>query len=249
MRHCRDTKWHYADALPETSEDIALKHLVRYLETQRLQQRLHRSHLSPFLSPMHKKHMIQNPRDLLDALTNKVALEKLRQQKLKMWTRHRQHQYQDSIDQVVPERNYLLPYDLDFKLDYPDVKSSKDDGQGYGDGFGYDYRDDGVIEKFTLDFHNRYMDRDHTNVLHEGAREAAVHSPATLSGPEFTYKFDDSNLEEKHPFAVKPNDPRYYSDAPFSFGKYTYTLILISLVLSRFVTMPSIQNIERIESL
>ncbi|XP_076649964.1 uncharacterized protein LOC143357389 isoform X2 [Halictus rubicundus] len=35
---------------------------------------------------------------------------------------------------------------------------------------------------------------------------------------EFTFKFDDSNMAEEHPFAVKPNDPRFYQDTPFDSG-------------------------------
>lgn len=34
--------------------------------------------------------------------------------------------------------------------------------------------------------------------------------------PEFTFKFEDSILPETYPFAVKPNDPRYYNNALFS---------------------------------
>lgn len=36
--------------------------------------------------------------------------------------------------------------------------------------------------------------------------------------PQFTFRFADSNLKDRHPFAVKPNDPRYYQDAPFFEG-------------------------------
>lgn len=224
--------------MPETSEDIALKHVARYLEAQRLQQRLHRSHLTPYLSPMHKKHA-QKERDLLETL-NKIAQEDLIRQELKMWTRNRQHHYPEPVNRVVSERDYPLPYyDLDLKLDYPDPKQNEDDRQDYRDGLGYGYKArtdnmdmaygrvfdaDKGVEEPVVGFHDRYRDRNHAGVLHEGSREA-VAQPATIDEPEFTYKFDNSNLEEKHPFAVKPNDPRYYSNAPFSSGKYIYVHI------------------------
>ena len=40
--------------------------------------------------------------------------------------------------------------------------------------------------------------------------------------PQFTYKFDKPNLENKSPFAVAPNDPRFYQDSSFATGKYIF---------------------------
>ncbi|XP_043497221.1 uncharacterized protein LOC122520953 isoform X2 [Polistes fuscatus] len=34
--------------------------------------------------------------------------------------------------------------------------------------------------------------------------------------PEFTYYLNDPNIKEKHPFAIKPDDPRYYKDTIFN---------------------------------
>lgn len=34
--------------------------------------------------------------------------------------------------------------------------------------------------------------------------------------PKFTYYLDDPDIKDKHPFAIKPNDPRYYKDTMFN---------------------------------
>ncbi|XP_012279189.1 uncharacterized protein LOC105699064 isoform X2 [Orussus abietinus] len=36
--------------------------------------------------------------------------------------------------------------------------------------------------------------------------------------PEFTFEFDEANPQEERPFAVRPNDPRYYQDTSFDEG-------------------------------
>lgn len=213
----------YRDALPETSEDVALK-LARYLEAHRLQQRLHRSHLPTFLSSMHKKHnslLDQEKREVLRLLTDKTVNLNLKE-KLLTWLG--QHHRSSQIAGREPE--YILSYDnLDLKRPmYTEEKqSAESDGRfsknlGYGQFFDTD-RD--MIEAI-LDSFREYTDFNHgmETLHHEGGREAApVRSAAVASTPtepEFTYKFDKSNLKEKHPFAVKPNDPRYYDVEPFS---------------------------------
>ncbi|XP_032664974.1 uncharacterized protein LOC116841303 [Odontomachus brunneus] len=205
----------YRDVLPETSEDIALKYLARYLKAQRLQQYLHPS---PFRSPMHKKqHSVQldrqKQRELLETL-KKTTLENLRrQQKLRTWPRHYHQQYYPIND--MSGQDYLMNY---YKLDYPEMKSSEDDSQSYGDSLGYgqafpDANGDAVAE---LDFRGKWMEGDHAIVLHEGGRENTARPAAIDRDTLITFRFDKSNLQEKHPFAVKPNDPRYYSNAPFT---------------------------------
>lgn len=189
---------------------------------------------------------------LLEALTNKAALKNLLLQQKLMWTRYRQqHDPSINGPEIVPQQDYssLLPY-YGLKLNgYPDVVPNEDleDRRDYGNGAvelaGYGYKartnGDGVLggafdagkggrmmveEPAMTDdgsvSHGRHADRDHhAGVLHEGGRETVAQM---ISGPKFTYKFDDSNLVERRPFAVKPNDPRYYDDAPFSSGKYIY---------------------------
>lgn len=217
----------YVDALPETSEDIALKYLARYLKAQRLQQYLYPSHLTSFRSPMHKKHNVQldrqKERELLEVL-KKTTLENFRrQQKLRVWPRHYHHQY-NPINEIMPGQDYLMNYyGVGLKLGYPEMKTSEDDAQGYGEGLRYEqtFPDADGDAMAELDFHGKWMEGDHAIVLHEGGRENTAR-PAAIGEAMVTYRFDKSNLQEKHPFAVKPNDPRYYNDAPFSSGKYIY---------------------------
>jgi len=215
------------DALPETSEDAALKHLVRYLETHRLQQRLQ---LPMFLSPMHKKHNNldrQEERFLKLMAERKVTLDDLKQNFIRNWLGVHHYRLNNPIADQITDREpeYLESYyNLGLKrpvyleekqLNENDDRLSKD--FGYGQTFAID-RDqmESILEK--------YIDLNHgvRTLHHEGGKEAAPMRPATsatsaATEPEFTYKFDNSNLKEKHPFAVKPNDPRY-GEAPFSSG-------------------------------
>ncbi|XP_011329146.1 uncharacterized protein LOC105274586 isoform X2 [Ooceraea biroi] len=226
----------YRDALPKTSEDVALKHIARYLEAQReaqrealrLQQRLHRSHLSMFLSPMHKKHnglqLDKQAREILKILNDKLREGEAYQEKDKTWAVHRHRpMYDDPMLQIAEQEagSYLLPYyhlGTDH-LGYPEEKQPSEKDDRFTKGLGFDVDRD-VMEKsrvVMLPMHSFYGKHNHeTDVLHhEGGSEAAPMQPAATE-PEFTYKFDNSNLEDKHPFAVKPNDPRYYSNTPFS---------------------------------
>ncbi|XP_018400407.1 PREDICTED: uncharacterized protein LOC108777909 [Cyphomyrmex costatus] len=205
----------YRDALPETSEDVALK-LARYLEAHRLQQRLHRP---TYLSSMHKKH-----NNLLDHQEERDVLLKLlsdrKEQNFLTWLSRLYRQNH------ITEPEYLLSYyNLDLKRPpYTEEKqSSENDGRFSKDlryGKIFDANRDAI--ESTLDsFREKYVDFNHGTLHYEGGMETARIRPATAAAseatePEFTYKFDDSNRKEEHPFAVKPNDPRYYGEEPFS---------------------------------
>ncbi|XP_014486133.1 PREDICTED: uncharacterized protein LOC106750342 [Dinoponera quadriceps] len=232
----------YRDALPETSEDLALaKYLARYLKAQRLQhlQYLLPSHLpaSSFRS-MHKKHngvsqmeeadqqRRQKQHELLEVL-KKSTLDSLRsreRQKLRTWPhRHYHHQY-NPIDEIISsggEDHFVNYYGV--KVGYPEMKpsASEDDGQVYGDVLGQYGRvfADGEEEPI-LNFRGKWMEGDHAIVLHEGGggghRSTGAPAQPAIDEAMVTYRFDKPNLDDRHPFAVRPNDPRYYSDAPFS---------------------------------
>ncbi|XP_012539447.1 uncharacterized protein LOC105838437 isoform X2 [Monomorium pharaonis] len=237
----------YRDALSETSEDVALKHLARYLEAHRLQQRLHRSHLPIFLSPMHKKH--NNALDRQEERENlkfpadrKVALENLESwgpyNLQKFWTRWLTPHYRPNnnnllADQITPNRepNYLSPYyNLNLKRPvYTERKQPNKNDDRFSKNLEYEQIFDvldsnrDALESMLDSFSDNYVGYNHEmeTLHHEGGRGAAPMGPVTAgeSGttkPEFTYKFDNSNLKEKHPFAVKPNDPRYNGETPFS---------------------------------
>lgn len=212
------------------SENAALKHLVRYLEAYRLQQRLHQSHLPTFLSPMHKKHNNLDRQDLERFPERKVTVDDLKQFFIKNLLAHhyRSNQIADQITDREPE--YLLSsvyYNLE-RPTYPEEKQLNENDElpkniEYEQIFDVD-RDsvEPVLDSFggkNIDF-TRGMGMLH----HEGGREAAPMRSAAAATEEFTYKFDNSNLEEKHPFAVKPNDPRYYGETPFSLGKHIISI-------------------------
>ncbi|KAL6256519.1 hypothetical protein P5V15_012632 [Pogonomyrmex californicus] len=209
----------YQDALPETSEDIALKHLARYLEAQRL----HRSHLPTFLSPMHKKHNNlldrQEERETLKLLAERKATLDTLKQKLETWLRHAYgSNHRIDADRIVDREPEYLYYNPDLKHpDYLEEKQPNENDDPFSKDLEYGQTFD--VDRDAINFREKYINHNHaTSMLHhESGREAAAVRPATAAtGPEFTYKFDDSNLKEKHPFAVKPNDPRYYGTAPFS---------------------------------
>lgn len=219
------------------SEDAALKHLARYLETQRLQQRLHQSHLPTFLSPMHKKHNVdrQEERFLKLLAERKVTLD-LKQFVIKNLLAHNYRSNHNPIADQITDREpeYLLSssYYLDLKRPtYPEEKQLNENDERFPKNIRYEQIfdvDRDSTEPILNSFGRKYIDFNHgiETLHHEGGREASMRSGAAsaVTEPEFTYKFDDSNLKEKHPFAVKPNDPRYYDEAPFSSGKHSYLI-------------------------
>ncbi|XP_050460262.1 uncharacterized protein LOC126856101 [Cataglyphis hispanica] len=223
----------YRDALPETSKDIALKRLARYLEAHRLQQRLHRSHLATFLSPMYKKHSNfqqlnhEDERRIVEFLANRKAAEDSLNQKLKAWLERQYHSFknQDSnVNQITSQDSEFFD-NLDNKYsDYPEGKQPDETNNDYFSkdleyGRTFDVDRGGTMEKPVVNTFHKYINHNPAGIFlhHEGGRETTrPASPAAEAiEPEFTYSFDNPNLEENHPFAVAPNDLRYY-DAPFS---------------------------------
>ncbi|EFN61061.1 Neural proliferation differentiation and control protein 1 [Camponotus floridanus] len=223
----------YRNALPETSsmsDDIALKHLIHYLEAHRLQQRLHRSHLTTFLSPVHKKHsdfqqLNRQEERLIEYLTDRKAAEESLNQKLNAWLKHYYHppNYHDSIADQIVKQNSEYFRNLDHKYsDYPEEKQPDEMNSNGHFSKDLEYRqtfnvDRGrAMDESVVDTFHKYIDHNPAGISwhHEGGRKTA--RPTEATEPEFTYEFDNSNLEEKHPFAVAPNDPRYYDKAPFS---------------------------------
>ncbi|XP_029171034.1 uncharacterized protein LOC114940494 [Nylanderia fulva] len=202
----------YRDALPETPEDIALKQLARYLEAQqRFQQRLHRSHLATFLSPVHKKHSDQQLDHQEERRIEflKATQESRLNRKLRTFL---DHLYQSS-HYHAQNRDRNSGYFYNQRHNYPEEKEPDETDNNDGPVFSKDLefkqifdvdsggamRDESVVGTF----HDKYMDHHHGS---------GIESAAEAMEPEFTYKFDDSNLQEKHPFAVRPNDPRYYNE-------------------------------------
>ncbi|KAK1121559.1 hypothetical protein K0M31_010356 [Melipona bicolor] len=192
---------------------------MKYLEGQR-------SHfLSLLASQVHKKHRLdldrQKERDLLEALINKGILAKtLKNGKPKGWN-YRQTRYNEPINESPRERErYFLEYSS-FKLPYFTREMNEEDGTNFqDDDYGYDQNpplkhlsydeinfDRGMKEE-PLEFRGSYGGL----VNEEDDKSDVQTQKLQTTTPYFSF---DSNLHERHPFAVKPNDPRYYQDGPF----------------------------------
>ncbi|KAK1121558.1 hypothetical protein K0M31_010356 [Melipona bicolor] len=200
-------------------DELALRQLMKYLEGQR-------SHfLSLLASQVHKKHRLdldrQKERDLLEALINKGILAKtLKNGKPKGWN-YRQTRYNEPINESPRERErYFLEYSS-FKLPYFTREMNEEDGTNFqDDDYGYDQNpplkhlsydeinfDRGMKEE-PLEFRGSYGGL----VNEEDDKSDVQTQKLQTTTPYFSF---DSNLHERHPFAVKPNDPRYYQDGPF----------------------------------
>nr|XP_034177965.1 uncharacterized protein LOC117603185 isoform X1 [Osmia lignaria] len=236
----------YRDEVPESPENIALmeyraRKLIDLIESQNHhQQHPHRAPIfSPLIgNPSHKKHHLdsrrQKERDLLNVLTDKAILaEILRKKKAKEWNL-RQTRYNEPINELPEEREQYLPIDelnrleyLKFKLPYLSRKINDDDANYRDEGYEYEENgpikeipyeerkfDRGMKEEPLLGYHGSYSGSFDEQIA---ANDMNVQKPHTTV-PEFTYHFYDSDLNERHPFAVKPNNPKYYQDGPFFFG-------------------------------
>lgn len=176
-----------------------------------------------FLSPVHKEHdtLQLNHQNVLEALSDKALLrESMLRRKLKAL--HHRPKYSMKIIEAKYPSTY---YNWNLKhLDYSEEKQHEDDKR-FPKNFESTLDDDKeMLKELMEELRRKYASRNHAMDMfmhHEGGREA---ESAAADEPEFTFSFDDSNLEERHPFAVKPNDPRYYSDTPFSSGKHSPAL-------------------------
>nr|XP_012153068.1 PREDICTED: uncharacterized protein LOC100879801 isoform X1 [Megachile rotundata] len=238
----------YRDEVPESPENIALmeyraRQLVDLLEAQNhRQQHPRRAFFSPLVgNQAHKRYHLdahrQKERDLLNVLTDKALLaEILRQKKAKEWN-YRQTRYNEPINELPQEREHYLPIDessqfenqlefLNFKLPYFSRHTNDQDANYEDESYRYDQNgpmkqipyderqfDRGMKEEPLSSFHGSYG----ASFDEQIANDRKIQKPQTTL-PEFTYHFDDTGLNEKHPFAVKPNNPKFYQDGPFFLG-------------------------------
>lgn len=193
---------------------------MKYFEGQR-------SHfLSLLANQAHKKHRLdldrQKERDLLEALISKGSLaETLKKGRPKGWN-YRQTRYNEPINELPRERErYFWEYSS-FKLPYFAREMNEEDGTNFqDDDYGYDQKslkhlsydeinfDRGMKEE-PLEFRASYG-----GLVNEDDKTDVQTQKLQTTTPYFSF---DSNLHERHPFAVKPNDPRYYQDGPFFVG-------------------------------
>ncbi|KAK2580465.1 hypothetical protein KPH14_006207 [Odynerus spinipes] len=227
------------DIVPETSQDItSLKQFVEYITDQNRKQRLHHSYFLPFLiPPIHKKHHFdlsdQEKHEFFKSLKEKFHLDDgLREQKLTAWNYMPRIKPSD-LKEPLPKNDYnLMYYDLNSmpknledysssKLPYKGDKLMKEN-QKYRD-IDVGYLQDKIFPRQSL--YNEEIEEDankgeltnffKNNMMSNNRRieeDKSLMQPSAQV-PEFTYYFDISNLNEKHPFAVQPYDPRYYEDS------------------------------------
>lgn len=198
---------------------------------------------------MHKKHSNfqqlnhEDERRIVEFLANRKAAEDSLNQKLKAWLERHYHSFQNqdsNVNQITSQDSGFFD-NLDNKYpDYPEEKELDETNNGayfskdleYGRTF--DVNRGRAMEEPVVNTFHKYINHNPAGIFlhHESGRETTrPASPAAEAiEPEFTYSFDNPNLEEKHPFAVAPNDLRYF-DAPFSSGKHSHRLILLLIVL------------------
>lgn len=210
--------------------------MIKYLEGQR-------THYPLFESQTYKKHhldLYRQKKELLEALINKRNLaEILRKEKPKEWN-YRQIKYNEPINELAQEREHYSPlYEMlnpfqssleymNFKMPYFPHETNDDEDMNFQDDNedGYDQNfDRGMKEEPLFELHGSYSG----SINEDGKTDMQIQKPqATI--PEFTFKFEDSILPERHPFAVKPNDPRYYNDVPFSLGMSNFNIYFIYFI-------------------
>lgn len=217
---------------------------MKYLEGQRTH------FLSLLANQARKKHHLgldrQKERDILEALFDKGSLADIqRKEKAKGWN-YRQTRYNGPINELPQEReHYFSLYELNplessleypnFKLPYLPREMNGEDTNLQDDDYGYDRNplskhlsfdetnlDRGMKEE-PLEFHGRYS----SGSINEYGKNDMQIQKLEATTPDFTF---DSNLRDRQPFALKPNDPRYYQDAPFFLGTSNLINIHISLI-------------------
>lgn len=190
---------------------------------------------SLFGSQPYKKHhldLYRQKKKLLEALINKRNLaEILRKEKPKEWN-YRQIKYNEPINELVQEREHYSPlYEMlnpfqsslkyvNFKMPYFPHETNDDEDMNFQDDNedGYDQNfDRGMKEEPLFGLHGSY-----SGSINENSKIDIQKPQVTI--PEFTFKFEDSILPETYPFAVKPNDPRYYNNALFSLSMSNFNI-------------------------
>lgn len=231
----------FTDVEPEASEDVNLKNLERFLQSQS-NRVIHHTRSLPHLHPPIyeddlEDYQRQRQKNIIEALLeNPKILEMLENNKIKNLNYQQRpeyniiNDYQRSIEREdSPYVNLESPSNT---YDYPKVKIpySDESEKMY-------YSNTGRIpmrmslpnwRSFdTPDLDDSLATRLQDNIvpaevpqLHHGVNRLPIF---TEKEPEFTYSFDQPNMKVESTFAVKPNDPKYYErDVTDIIDKHTY---------------------------
>lgn len=224
-----------------------MRELARYLEAQedRERERKHHVQFSPFLvSPPRKKYHVELSRyqdpETLQALVDTVKLiENLRnetlealnyQRKIGVHGDSRRRERVRAIAEAEVEAkaaldaeraraqydSYSPPYSPPYSDPHhqrPNVISLSRANQNYQyfpSKFPYfdRYNDPPARDEEKIPVEDEEIEKEQQEFFQHSQRQE----------PEFTFHFDEPNLNEKRPFGVKPNDLRYYHDFGFFSG-------------------------------
>ncbi|XP_015602492.1 uncharacterized protein LOC107271249 isoform X2 [Cephus cinctus] len=237
---------YYPDVLPESPKDITLKQVARYLEAQSHQQHYYPRLPTHFKSRNHKEHLLEllreKEKNILDDLTEKSHIIDVLQNQLKELDYQQQIQKNNFFNDLAPrnERQRAF-YELEsiprqFPNNYgnfriPILEKPSENGLNFENTErNYPvvnvpiapvshkqerYLNRGMKEEPFSIFPGRHV-QFHKDLSGDNVDDSIVNRETTEPIVQFTFKFDDSNLADKDPIAVKPNDPRYYQDNPFS---------------------------------
>ncbi|XP_076286685.1 uncharacterized protein LOC143212142 isoform X2 [Lasioglossum baleicum] len=203
------------------AKTAVLRQLIKYIESQGRQFRLWTLLANQDLWKQQMELDRQKERNLLEALTNNEQINET--------PRGREYYPSVYLSKYYSGRNNLYqgpPQYHHYELPYPPRETNAEEPNFPEEDYEQsEYEqsetikrppynppvrfDKGMKEEPLSDYQGNYR----RNTAKQDDRKLQKQQQ-----PEFTFKFDDSNLAEKHPFAVKPNDPRYYQDTPFSFG-------------------------------
>ncbi|XP_078042553.1 uncharacterized protein LOC144472951 [Augochlora pura] len=222
----------YRDEVADTSENALLRQLVKYIESQGREFRL--SMLLANQDQLKRQMQLdrEKERSLMEELTNNERINEQINERIDESPRGVEEYYstvylpkyfaasdrKSPYDGPVEYRNYDFPYPRENVVEEP---SLPDEDYEYDQAEPFkrppydapNHFDKGMKEEPLSEYQGVYR----SGLAKENDRKLEKTEPAK---PAFTYRFDDENLMEKQPFAVKPNDPRYYEDARFDFGDF-----------------------------
>ncbi|XP_033223752.1 uncharacterized protein LOC117177268 isoform X2 [Belonocnema kinseyi] len=191
----------YQDTVPKMADDITFEQLARlYLEARNHQQRgIQHVHIPLHLNPrFHKDHrfdyLLQKERGGFDAREIPNLIDLLQKQNLNPIEYIQQIHRND-----LPHVRYIPS--LDRYQEYDPFKEAE--------------LEKGMKEGPFIDYSGNYVKLNEGGELKHLER-IGQHEQHFQRTPEFTFAFGEPDLSEKHPFALRPNDPRYYQEAPFS---------------------------------
>ncbi|XP_034938144.1 protein cab-1 [Chelonus insularis] len=221
VNHSTGELEYYQDVESEPSEDVNLKYLERFLESQGYRDALHRPHISHLYPPIyvddlreyvHQKMLESLRRDQLENLNYPVQSSEFNyiQQYPRSIERDRSY-----VNLGTPSRNFKYP-----QVNVPYSDNEINEKVYYNNPERIPIRQNfpGWENPEADDLNNNPLGNLEDQILNADVSQLQENFKQvprlTENKPEFTYSFNDPKLNEINTFAVKPNDPRYYEEEP-----------------------------------